>query len=87
MADSELNDRRGVQNELNDAVISYHSPRNLYTHLSQNQTWTPNLTFSPDGKSFATLAIDRKVRIFATVTGKLKKVIDESLKQVRRESY
>uniref|UniRef100_A0A3B3DSW4 peptidylprolyl isomerase n=1 Tax=Oryzias melastigma TaxID=30732 RepID=A0A3B3DSW4_ORYME len=46
--------------------------------------WTglPNefsLAFSPDGKRMATIASDRKVRIFRFLTGKLARVFDESL--------
>lgn len=62
------------------AAWEFKTDTDLYEFV-KNQTWTPNLTFSPDGKSFATLAVDRKVRIFSTITGKLKKVIDESLQQ------
>ncbi|XP_020615590.1 peptidylprolyl isomerase domain and WD repeat-containing protein 1-like isoform X1 [Orbicella faveolata] len=39
-----------------------------------------SLTFSPDGKLFATLAMDRKVRVFRFLTGKKTRVFDESLK-------
>ncbi|KAK7895517.1 hypothetical protein WMY93_020842 [Mugilogobius chulae] len=37
------------------------------------------LAFSPDGKKMATIASDRKVRIFRFLTGKLMRVFDESL--------
>ncbi|CAH1243726.1 PPWD1 [Branchiostoma lanceolatum] len=37
------------------------------------------LAFSPDGKRFATIARDRKVRVFKFLTGKLIRVFDESL--------
>lgn len=38
-----------------------------------------DLVFSPDGKDFATFASDRKIRIFKVATGKVWKVIDESI--------
>ncbi|KAJ7375635.1 Peptidylprolyl isomerase domain and WD repeat containing protein 1, partial [Desmophyllum pertusum] len=38
-----------------------------------------SLSFSPDGKLFATLATDRKVRVFRFLTGKKTRVFDESL--------
>lgn len=37
------------------------------------------LAFSPDGKRFATLSTDRKVRVFKFLTGKLIRVFDETL--------
>lgn len=38
---------------------------------AKNKTFPVNLTFSPDGKKFATLSTDRRVRIFNFSTGKL----------------
>ncbi|KAF5292653.1 hypothetical protein FQR65_LT11205 [Abscondita terminalis] len=38
-----------------------------------------NLSFSPDGMRFATLASDRRIRIFNTLTGKIVRILDESL--------
>ncbi|KAK5637915.1 hypothetical protein RI129_012210 [Pyrocoelia pectoralis] len=38
-----------------------------------------NLTFSPDGTKFATLASDRRIRIFTTLTGRINLVLDETL--------
>ncbi|CAG2209963.1 PPWD1 [Mytilus edulis] len=40
-----------------------------------------DICFSPDGKLFATVSSDRKVRVFKFLTGKLSKVLDESLQQ------
>ncbi|XP_059486508.1 peptidylprolyl isomerase domain and WD repeat-containing protein 1 [Neocloeon triangulifer] len=47
--------------------------------FAKNKTYPTGLSFSPDGQLMATLAVDRKVRIFKFLTGKLKLVIDESL--------
>lgn len=38
-----------------------------------------NLTFSPDGTKFATIASDRRIRIFTTLTGRVNLVLDETL--------
>ncbi|KAL9951874.1 hypothetical protein ACROYT_G044613 [Oculina patagonica] len=43
------------------------------------KTFPVSLTFSPDGKLFATLSMDRKVRVFRFLTGKKTRVFDESL--------
>ncbi|PFX32217.1 peptidylprolyl isomerase domain and WD repeat-containing protein 1-like isoform X1 [Stylophora pistillata] len=43
------------------------------------KTFPISLAFSPDGKLFATLAMDRKVRVFRFLTGKKTRVFDESL--------
>ncbi|GBP50529.1 Peptidylprolyl isomerase domain and WD repeat-containing protein 1 [Eumeta japonica] len=45
----------------------------------KNKTCPTSLAFSPDGKKMASISLDRKVRIFHFVTGKLHKVLDESL--------
>lgn len=42
-------------------------------------TYPTSLAFSQDGKKMATIAVDRKVRIFRFLTGKLMRVFDESL--------
>jgi len=46
----------------------------------KNKTRPLNLTVSPGGKFLAALSADKKVRIFRLRTGKLYRVIDESLK-------
>lgn len=38
-----------------------------------------SVNFSPDGKRFAALSMDRKIRVFNFFTGKLLRVLDESL--------
>ncbi|XP_064460866.1 peptidylprolyl isomerase domain and WD repeat-containing protein 1-like [Ornithodoros turicata] len=46
------------------------------------KTYLTGLTFSPDGYHFATMATDRKVRVFRFLTGKLVLVLDEGLQQL-----
>ncbi|XP_064604949.1 peptidylprolyl isomerase domain and WD repeat-containing protein 1-like [Liolophura sinensis] len=52
----------------------------LYDFM-KNKCIPTGLSFSPDGKLMATIATDRKVRVFNFLTGKLKKVLDESLQK------
>lgn len=47
--------------------------------FAKHKTIVTGLSFSPDGKRFATLSTDRKVRVFAFMTGKLIRVFDETL--------
>lgn len=47
--------------------------------FAKNKTFVISLTFSPDGKKFASLSADRRVRVFNFLTGKLIKVLDETL--------
>lgn len=47
--------------------------------FAKNKTIVTSLAFSQDGKKFATVSTDRKVRVFGLLTGKLLKVYDESL--------
>lgn len=41
-----------------------------------------DICFSPDGTKFTTISTDRKVRIFKILTGKLVKMLDESLQNM-----
>jgi len=43
------------------------------------KTIVTGLTFSSDGKKFATLSTDRKVRVFTFLKGKLIRIYDEAL--------
>ncbi|XP_058820144.1 peptidylprolyl isomerase domain and WD repeat-containing protein 1 [Topomyia yanbarensis] len=47
--------------------------------FAKNKTIVTSLVFSQDGKKFATISTDRKVRVFGFLTGKLLRVYDESL--------
>ncbi|XP_022184838.2 peptidylprolyl isomerase domain and WD repeat-containing protein 1 [Nilaparvata lugens] len=47
--------------------------------FAKNKTVPSGLCFSPDGLQFATISADRKVRVFHFLTGKLRRVLDESL--------
>ncbi|KAL1482991.1 hypothetical protein MTO96_033432 [Rhipicephalus appendiculatus] len=46
------------------------------------KSYPTGLCFSPDGLQFATIATDRKVRVFRFLTGKLTLVLDETLQQL-----
>eukprot|EP00066_Takifugu_rubripes_P003104 XP_003965443.1 PREDICTED: peptidylprolyl isomerase domain and WD repeat-containing protein 1 [Takifugu rubripes] len=56
----------------------YKTDTDLY-EFAKHKTYPTSLAFSPDGKKMATIACDRKVRIFRFLTGKLMRVFDESL--------
>ncbi|XP_033844876.1 peptidylprolyl isomerase domain and WD repeat-containing protein 1 [Periophthalmus magnuspinnatus] len=56
----------------------YKTDTDLY-EFAKHKTYPTSLAFSPDGKKMATIAADRKVRIFRFLTGKLMRVFDESL--------
>ncbi|KAH1002583.1 peptidylprolyl isomerase domain and WD repeat-containing protein 1 [Dendroctonus ponderosae] len=47
--------------------------------FAKNKTQPTSLTISPDGKKFATISTDRRVRVFNFLTGKLSRVYDETL--------
>lgn len=51
---------------------------NLF-EFAKNKTLPTSLSFAPDGKKFATISTDRRVRVFNFLTGKLVKVYDETL--------
>ncbi|XP_067678099.1 peptidylprolyl isomerase domain and WD repeat-containing protein 1-like [Haliotis asinina] len=58
----------------------FKTDTDLYDFM-MNKAVPTSIAFSPNGQLMATLATDRKVRIFKFLTGKLYKVLDESLKQ------
>ncbi|XP_018565250.1 peptidylprolyl isomerase domain and WD repeat-containing protein 1 [Anoplophora glabripennis] len=47
--------------------------------FAKNKTTPTGLAFSPEGKKFATICTDRRVRVFNFITGKLVLVLDETL--------
>ncbi|KAJ8872192.1 hypothetical protein PR048_025794 [Dryococelus australis] len=49
--------------------------------FAKAKTYPTGLCFSPDGSQFGTLSGDRKVRVFKFLTGKLTRVLDESLQR------
>ncbi|XP_070563802.1 peptidylprolyl isomerase domain and WD repeat-containing protein 1-like [Ptychodera flava] len=60
--------------------FKFKTDTDLY-EFAKSKTVPTTLSFSPDGKTFATMAMDRKVRVFRFLTGKLTKVLDESLQR------
>lgn len=56
----------------------YKTDTDLY-EFSKCKTYPTSLAFSYDGKKMATIATDRKVRIFRFLSGKLMRVFDECL--------
>lgn len=51
------------------------------TDFAKDKTTVIALAFSPNGKRFATLSTDRKVRVFHFLIGKLIRDFDETLSQ------
>lgn len=47
--------------------------------FAKNKATISGLAFSPDGRKFATTSSDRKVRVFHFLTGRLHRVLDETL--------
>ncbi|XP_015779408.1 PREDICTED: peptidylprolyl isomerase domain and WD repeat-containing protein 1-like [Acropora digitifera] len=71
----------GIKNDLgfpSNVDFEYKTDTDLFEFV-MCKTIPTSLTFSPDGKMFATLATDRKVRVFRFLTGKKTRVFDESL--------
>jgi len=50
--------------------------------FAKNKTIPHDICYSSDGKLFAAICADRKVRVFKFLTGKLLRVFDESLQQL-----
>lgn len=49
---------------------------------AKNKTYPISLSFTSDGKKFATLSVDRRVRVFNFLTGKLVSIINEIINHV-----
>jgi peptidylprolyl isomerase domain and WD repeat-containing protein 1 len=73
---------QGVKNDFKfpSKVVSFESKLDtgLY-EFAKNKTLVTSLAVSNDGTKFATVSIDRKVRVFKFLTGKLIRVFDEAL--------
>ncbi|XP_026320592.1 peptidylprolyl isomerase domain and WD repeat-containing protein 1 isoform X2 [Hyposmocoma kahamanoa] len=83
-------DKAGIVEYWTGPKYEYQFPKNvtfeskLDTDLFdfvKNKTYPTALAFSPDGKKMASISLDRKVRVFNFVSGKLRKVLDESLQR------
>ncbi|XP_041985082.1 peptidylprolyl isomerase domain and WD repeat-containing protein 1 [Aricia agestis] len=83
-------DKAGIVEYWTGPKHEYQFPRNvkfeskLDTDLFEfvkHKTYPTALDFSPDGKKMASIALDRQVRVFHFQSGKLHKVLDESLKR------
>ncbi|XP_056632342.1 peptidylprolyl isomerase domain and WD repeat-containing protein 1 [Diorhabda sublineata] len=81
-------DKKGMLEYWQGSKHDYDFPKNvafdskLDTDLfefAKNKTIPTGLSFSNDGRKFATISTDRRIRIFNFVTGKLLLVLDESL--------
>ncbi|XP_064385842.1 peptidylprolyl isomerase domain and WD repeat-containing protein 1-like [Halichondria panicea] len=60
------------------AKFQHKIDTDLY-EFAKHKTTPLSLTFSPNGRLFAVISRDRKVRVFHTLTGKLHRVFDEAL--------
>ncbi|XP_033218966.1 peptidylprolyl isomerase domain and WD repeat-containing protein 1 [Belonocnema kinseyi] len=83
-------DKAGILEYWTGPKLEYNFPKcvsfdsKLDTDLfefAKNKTYPCGLAISPDGRKFASLGRDRKVRIFHFHTGKLYRVFDESLQR------
>ncbi|XP_059057600.1 peptidylprolyl isomerase domain and WD repeat-containing protein 1 [Achroia grisella] len=83
-------DKAGIVEYWTGPKYEYKFPKNvkfkskLDTDLFdfvKNKTFPTALDFSPDGKKMASISLDRKVRVFNFLSGKLHKVLDESLQR------
>lgn len=63
-----------------EKIVQFESKldTSLY-EFAKNKTVVTSLAVSRDGKKFATISTDRKVRIFQFLTGKMTRVFDETL--------
>ncbi|XP_067632831.1 peptidylprolyl isomerase domain and WD repeat-containing protein 1 [Eurosta solidaginis] len=82
-------DKNGILEYWQNSKHDYKFPQKLVTFESKldtklfefvkNKTLVTSLAVSPDGRRFAAISHDRKVRVFQFNTGKLTRVFDEAL--------
>lgn len=81
-------DKTGILEYWGTGKVDYKVPKcikfesKLDTDLfdfAKNKTYPIDLCFSPDGTKFATISLDRRVRIFRFLTGKIILILDETL--------
>lgn len=82
-------DRAGILEYWMGAKSDYKFPSKIVTfdskldtslyEFAKNKTIVSGLAFSNDGRRFATLSTDRKIRVFTFLAGKLIRVFDETL--------
>ncbi|XP_018329103.1 peptidylprolyl isomerase domain and WD repeat-containing protein 1 [Agrilus planipennis] len=81
-------DKKGMLEYWSGLKVDFTIPRcvsfesKLDTHLFEfvkNKTVPTSLAFSPDGLKFATTSLDRRIRVFNFLTGKMLRIFDESL--------
>ena len=83
-------DAKGMMEYWTGPKHDYEFPKNVLWEFKtetdlfeffKSKTTPLGLTVSDDGKKFATICKDRKIRIFNFLTGKMIKVLDESLQR------
>ncbi|KAH8371538.1 hypothetical protein KR093_007911 [Drosophila rubida] len=82
-------DRNGILEYWQNSKHDYKFPQRLVNfeskldtslfEFAKNKTMVTGLAATPDGKRFAAISTDRKVRVFQFNTGKLLRVFDEAL--------
>ncbi|XP_072379062.1 peptidylprolyl isomerase domain and WD repeat-containing protein 1 [Diabrotica undecimpunctata] len=81
-------DKKGMIEYWHGSKHDYDFPKNIgfdskldtdLFEFAKNKTVPTGLAFSNDGKKFATISTDRKIRVFNFLKGKLILVLDESL--------
>lgn len=71
-----------------DKLVTFESKldTSLY-EFAKNKTTVTSLAVSNDGKKFATVSTDRKIRIFLFLSGKMTRVYDESLARFQEAQH
>jgi peptidylprolyl isomerase domain and WD repeat-containing protein 1 len=72
-------DTYGVPAGGSEVTFKYKSDTDLYA-LAKDKAIPTNLAMSPRGDMFVVTTLDKKIRVFDYLTGKLKRVYDESVK-------